>query len=119
MKGAFDHGEPVTAVRELLECDIEDLSVAKARRRGWWVRKFKTPAHRSAPDDIFAQNGRVFWVEFKAPGKKPTPKQLDYHEEMRAAGLTVYVCDTRESFNEVLERETRRAAAGYLDAITP
>ena len=110
MKDAFDHDTPAPITRELLERDIEDPSVEKARRRGWWVRKFKSPAQRSAPDDIFAKDGRVFWVEFKRPGKDATEKQKDYHAEMRAAGLTVYVCDTREKFDEILRRETARAS---------
>ena len=110
MKDPFDHDAPAPVVRELLECDIEDPCVAKARRRGWWVKKFKTPAQRSAPDDIFAKNGRVFWIEFKAPGKKPTDKQLDYHRDMAKAGLTVYGCvDSRELFDKILKVEEQHA----------
>lgn len=91
--------------RPLRERDIEDWAVARARRQGWWVRKFKTIQRRSAPDDIFGKYGRVFWIEFKAPGQKPTPLQEEEHREMRAAGLTVYVCDSRDLFDDIMEGE--------------
>ena len=92
--------------KKMKEGDIEHWSVSKARRANYWVRKFTSPARRSAPDDIFAQNGRVFFVEFKATGKKPSDLQEHEHKLMREAGLTVYVCDSRELFDEILEAES-------------
>jgi hypothetical protein len=93
----------------MLERQIEGYACGVAKRRGWWERKFKTPARRSAPDRIFAKNGRVFWVEFKAPGKRPTPLQLLEHKRMRAAGLTVYVCDSKDEFLALIDYEDRQA----------
>lgn len=87
------------------ESEIESWSVKKARQSGWWVRKFATPSRRSAPDDIFARDGRIFWIEFKAKGQRPTPLQLEEHRVMREHGLTVYVCDCREAFEAVLSHE--------------
>jgi hypothetical protein len=81
----------------VLEKDIERSVVEWAKRRGWWVRKFTSPARRSAPDRIFAYKGRVVFIEFKAHGKKPTPLQAKEHEDMRAAGLDVHVFDDAES----------------------
>ena len=108
MKDAFDVDDWQESPRRLLEKDIENPSKEKARRAGWWVRKFQAPKHSSVPDDIFAKNGHVFFVEFKAPGKKATEKQEHEHELMREAGLTVYVCDTREMFAEILAKEELR-----------
>ena len=106
MKDAFDIDDWKEADKALLERDIERPSVAKARATGWWVKKFKSPAQRSAPDDVFAKPGRRgFYVEFKRPGGKATEKQEKYHEEMRAAGLIVWVCDTREMFDYILALE--------------
>lgn len=95
----------------MLERDIESHSKAKAKNRGFWVRKFASPQQRSAPDDIFGKNGRAFFVEFKRTGQDPTPLQRIEHEKIRAAGLTVYVCDSRDgggkhmSFTDILARE--------------
>lgn len=81
------------------ESDIETWAVEHARKQGWWVRKFKNAHRRSAPDDIFAISGvPAFFIEFKATGEEPTPLQAEEHKEMRAAGLMVYVCDSRELF---------------------
>lgn len=87
------------------ESDIESWSVKYARKRGWWARKFRTMHRRAAPDFIFGKNGIVFWVEFKATGEAPTPLQADEHKDMRAHGLTVYVCDSRETFPGMLEAQ--------------
>lgn len=89
------------------ERDIEEWAVRKAREQGWWVRKFASPNRRSAPDDIFAKHGRVFWIEFKATGEEPTALQEEEHAKMRAAGLTVYVCDSRHTFIGVMLSESR------------
>ncbi|MGP0075593.1 MAG: hypothetical protein ACLPWF_27065 [Bryobacteraceae bacterium] len=37
--------------------------------------------------------GQVLWVEFKRPGRKPTPHQLAWHEAERARGALVLVID--------------------------
>ena len=110
MKDAFDVSDWKETKRKLLEKDIENPCKAKARKKDWYVRKYKSPSQKSAPDDIFAKQrpdggSHVFFVEFKAPGKKPTPKQLDEHDVMRKAGLTVYVCDDLAEFDNILAIE--------------
>lgn len=94
--------EKVSQVNEYM---IETWAVQKARNHGWWVRKFVSQHRRSAPDDIFAKNGRVFWIEFKATGKEPTALQAEEHRLMREAGLTVYVCDSRRMFDKIMADE--------------
>ena len=85
------------------EKDIESWCKKKARDAGWFVRKFTSPANRSVPDDIFIKDGKVFFVEFKATGAKPTLLQAAEHKTMREHGATVLVCDSRESFAEMLK----------------
>lgn len=85
-----------------IESEVKDY----ARSRGWWVRKFKSPGNRSAPDDIFGQNGRVFWIEFKRKDKPPTADQALEHEEMRKKGLTVYVVDNIEDGKRIIDAES-------------
>lgn len=76
-----------------LEKDIEKPCKRFARRCGWYVRKFVSPANRSVPDDIFVKNGRVIFVEFKAPKKQPTEAQWDEIFMLELAGAEVYVVD--------------------------
>lgn len=90
------------------ERDIESWAVRRAEKAGYWVRKFKAPGRRSAPDRIFAQLGRSWWVEFKATGEQPTELQLDEHRKMRAAGLTVYWTDSRDGFAFIMAMEDQR-----------
>jgi hypothetical protein len=90
----------------VLEREIESWAKVYARKRGYWCRKFTSPQHRSAPDDIFAKNGRVFFVEFKRTGVSPTELQLEEHNAMRAAGMTVYVCDSRKGEEKHAKHQT-------------
>lgn len=94
------------------EKDIESWSCTHAKNNGWWHRKFKSPGKRSAPDRIFAKErdlagAWIFFVEFKATGERATDLQKEEHKIMRAKGMTVYVCDSREGFKEILMHEER------------
>lgn len=40
-----------------------------------------------------AINGRAFAIEAKAPGEKPSPRQLGTIEDMERGGITVFVVD--------------------------
>lgn len=86
----------------MLESELQKKCVAYARGDGWWASKFVAQGRRSAPDYIFAKNGRVIFIEFKRPGQHPTELQEAEHEKMRSFGLTVEVCDNLEFFKEVL-----------------
>lgn len=89
-----------------LEKDIEADFVRQCKRQGWMAEKFTAPGKRSVPDRIVSKpDGTVFYVELKAPGKKPTPKQTADHEKRRAMGFRVYVSDTFESNTETVEWE--------------
>lgn len=76
------------------EKDIEKTVVARARRRGLLVYKWAGVNQRGVPDDIFiTRRGFVFFVEFKATGKrhKLTPLQTRRVHELRQQGCTVFV----------------------------
>lgn len=87
------------------ESSVEGRAKRYARSLGYWVRKFKSPGRRSAPDDIFKHpHGILFFIEFKAFGVPPTALQLEEHNEMRAAGLVVYVCDNFDDAKTIIDR---------------
>ncbi len=113
MKDPFDVSDWKEKPRHLLEKDIQGPSVAKARRAGWWARKFSAaPGNTSVPDYIFGKGGHIFFVEFKRPGGVATEKQLLEHEKMRKAGLIVYVCDSLEFFDTIMRTEELYAKEG-------
>lgn len=50
--------------------------------------------------------GKHFWVELKKEGEHPRPIQLREHKLMRNAGCEVYVLDSKEKINELLNSKT-------------
>lgn len=97
---SFD--EIQTPTRKLLERDVQSQSVRWARDRGWWARKFASPANRSVPDYIFGKDGFTLFVEFKAPGKTATDAQQEEHNLMLAARLVVHVIDDVDKFKKLV-----------------
>jgi hypothetical protein len=51
-----------------------------------------------ALDDICCIKGRFVGVEYKAPGKKPTPRQEATMRAMKEAGGAAFWCDSYEGF---------------------
>jgi len=80
----------------MLERDVEAWLVAEAKRRGGVAIKFTSPQRRAVPDRmVLLPGGKLFFVETKRPGEKPTDPQAREHERLRALGQTVYVMDSK------------------------
>lgn len=88
--------------KRISEKAVESESKDWARRNGWWVRKFSSPANRAVPDDIFMKDGTVWFIEMKKPGEKPTPAQWDEIEKIRAAGGNADWSDSIERTKAIL-----------------
>lgn len=78
----------------MLEKQIEKLVCDYAKSKGVYVRKFTSPAHLGVPDRLFIYAGRVFFIEFKAEGKKATPAQERELAAIRSAGVNAFVVDS-------------------------
>ena len=89
-----DCAAPAKVVKRMLEKDVQKQCIDWARARGYWCRKFSSMTQNSVPDYLLARMnaGRriKLAVEFKAPGKKSTPAQIDEQEAMRLAGWAVF-----------------------------
>lgn len=84
----------------MLEKDIENALVKRVKSLGGKCEKFTSPGRRSVPDRIVTLPGNIIiFVELKAPGKKPTDKQLKDHAERLALGCDVRVIDSLEQVN--------------------
>lgn len=81
----------------MLERDIERKACEIAKAAGWLAFKFVSPAQRGVPDRIFIKDGRVVFIEFKAPGAKPTALQWRMINRLIAQGCEVHVCDSVEA----------------------
>ncbi|AAT38389.1 gp30 [Burkholderia phage BcepC6B] len=82
----------------MLEKTVETYLVDRVRAAGGDAYKFSSPARVSVPDRIVIfPPARVYFVELKRPGNKPTKGQLREHERLRALGCDVRVIDSREA----------------------
>lgn len=76
------------------EIEIEQPASRYAESRGWFEIKIEKASKRAFPDRLYIRHGLTIYVEYKAPGEKPTEQQLLRHKELRNHGAFVYVIDT-------------------------
>ena len=87
--------------RVIREAAVEAHFVKRVRQLGGWAYKFVSPNHRGVPDRLVLwPGGRAEFVELKAPGKKPTLRQLREHERLRRLGFKVTVLDGLAAVNQ-------------------
>lgn len=90
----------------MLEKQIEKAVCDYAKEKGILVYKFSSPSHAAVPDRMFIlPGGRMFMIEFKAPGKKPTAPQTREHMRLEAMGVPVWVADTILLGKEIIDYE--------------
>ncbi len=86
------------------ESKIEKAVCTYAKKKGFYVRKFVSTSHRGVPDQLFiSPNGVTFFIEFKAPNKKPTAMQLDEHRQIERCNVVVHVVDDVEEGKRVID----------------
>lgn len=84
----------------MIERDVEQALVRRVKAMGGLCEKFTSPGRRSVPDRLVTlPNGRIVFVELKAPKKRPTENQIRDHERRRALGCDVRVIDNVEDAN--------------------
>ncbi len=72
------------------ESPIQTAVCNYATSLGWMVFRFTIRSH---PDRMFIRNGKFFFIEFKATGKKATRLQAHTIKKIQAQGFQVYVVD--------------------------
>lgn len=87
----------------MLESKIENDVKDYAKKLGCLSYKFVSPSNRAVPDQLFIFEGRVFFIEFKAPGKKPTKLQSKIHKTMQSHGAEVYVIDDLQKGKDLID----------------
>ena len=81
-------------MKKMLEKQIEEKVGTYAKEQGFLVYKFTSTQRAAVPDRLYiTPRGKVFFVEFKREGMKPTPAQQREHERLREQGVMVYVID--------------------------
>lgn len=87
----------------MLERDLQSDAVKRARQAGTLAYKFVSESRRNVPDYLFLFDGRLWFVEFKAPGKQARKAQLREHRILRSRGFIVDVIDDLNTFTQRLE----------------
>ena len=83
----------VAALRTLGCLAIKQSIVGAMGVRGW-------------PDYlILLPGGRSFWIEFKVPGKDPTPLQWQRIDALTELGHSVHVCHSKNEAIDAYEKE--------------
>ena len=88
------------------EKEIEIYLVRKIKNKKGIAYKFTSPGNSGVPDRLcLLPNGKIFFVELKSPGKKPRALQVNQITKITKLGQRVYVLDSKEKVDEVLETE--------------
>lgn len=86
------------------EKEIEHHLVMETRRAGGMALKFVSPSFSGMPDRlVLLGDGKMGFVEVKAPGQKPRPLQLKRHAMLRRLGYQIFVLDAMEDIPAVLK----------------
>ena len=87
---------------------IEQKLVKAVKALNGMRPKLVSPGTDGMPDRmVLLPDGKLSFVEVKAPGEKPRPLQIRRHEQLRQLGFRVAVLDDPEQIPSILE-ETRR-----------
>lgn len=90
------------------ESDLERRLVQAVEGIGGRASKWTSPGSRGVPDRIvILPQGRVAFVETKAPGKKPEPLQKYWARILRGLGHKVYVIDSLEGIDKFITEVKR------------
>lgn len=98
---------------------VEEYLRKEVKKQGGKAYKFISPGNAGVPDRLVVfPGGRIYFIELKAPGKKPTPLQLNQMRYLRSQGFNVRAIDRKEEVDsfmrEVMPHEVRTACLPTL-----
>lgn len=89
---------------DMSEKEIEAALVRAVKDRGGLAPKLVSPGFDGMPDRlVLLPDGKSAFVELKAPGKKPRAIQFRRIRELVGLGYGVFVIDSMEMIEEVLD----------------
>lgn len=88
----------------MLEKQIENKLTRSVKKAGGIALKFVSPGFAGMPDRlVLLPDGVCAFVELKAPGKHPRPLQTARHRMLQKFGFKVYVIDSAEQIEGVID----------------
>ncbi|AEG81705.1 PDDEXK family nuclease [Corynebacterium ulcerans] len=90
------------------EKHIEKKLTQHVKNQGGIALKLTTPGHAGIPDRlILLPNGRIGFIELKAPGKKPRPLQQHRINQLKKLGFhATYINNTNQIRDVIHEIQT-------------
>lgn len=86
------------------EKSIEQKFVHTVKVAGGIAPKLVSPGFDGMPDRmVLMPEGRIAFVEVKAPGEKLRPLQLARHRLLRRLGFRVYVLDSGKQITRIID----------------
>ena len=85
------------------EKNIETQLTLMVKKRGGLCEKWNSGTSGWPDRIVLLPDGKVGFVEVKAPGKKPRPLQVHRHEQLRKLGYQVYVLDGEDQIGGILD----------------
>lgn len=90
-----------------MEKAVEAYLRQRVKAAGGIALKLVCPGWTGVPDRLIVlPGGRVYFAETKDFGKKPRLKQQLMHERLRALGFQVFVPDSKDAVDSMLEEIT-------------
>lgn len=87
----------------MLEKTIEQALVRATKKAGGIAPKLTSPANAGMPDRIIIlPNGKICFVELKAPGQKPRPLQIRQIQRLANLGCMVRTLDNPQKIPELI-----------------
>ena len=88
-------------MREII---VERKLITAVKKRGGICPKWVCPGCDGMPDRmVLLPNGKIGFVEVKAPGEKPRALQLARHRMLRKLGFLVFVLDDPQQIGGILD----------------
>ena len=86
------------------EKTVEQKLVKAVKNRGGICPKLVCPGFDGMPDRlVLLPDGKVGFVEVKAPGEQPRPIQLARHRVLQKLGFRVFVLDDPQQIGGILD----------------
>ena len=83
---------------------IERYLANKVKQLGGKSFKFVSPGNAGVPDRIvIIPGGHIFFIELKAPGKKPRKLQVVIMNQLKKLGCNVLTIDSKEQVNRFID----------------
>ncbi|WP_077621549.1 VRR-NUC domain-containing protein [Sediminibacillus massiliensis] len=90
------------------ERDIEEYLRKEVKKAGGKAYKFESPGNDGVPDRmVIFPNNTIYFVELKAPGKKPRPLQIKQMRDLKNFGCVVTVIDSKEKVDRLIDTVKR------------